>query len=83
MVDSRDRSALRQLVGDVVSRSLSGNTHATLNAAFDELGMPQVPKEEGSLRVRIERSFAQTSDSDLPRVAERILAQPWIFSGIG
>ncbi|MDH6522115.1 hypothetical protein [Streptomyces sp. SAI-090] len=75
MVDSRDRSALRQLVGDVVSRRLSGNTHATLNAAFDELGMPQVPKEEGSLRVRIERSFAQTSDSDLPRVAERILAQ--------
>ncbi|MFF4755241.1 AbiJ-related protein [Streptomyces sp. NPDC002514] len=74
MVNSRDRSGLRQLLDVVVSRHLSGNTHATLNAAFAELAMPEIPKEEGSLRERIERSYAQVSDNDLPHVAQRILA---------
>jgi very-short-patch-repair endonuclease len=75
MVDSRDRSALRRLVGDVVSRLSGENTHATLNTAFGELGMPPVPIEGGSKHERVERSFAQVPDSELPRVAERILAQ--------
>ncbi|WP_179892287.1 hypothetical protein [Streptomyces sp. rh34] len=50
MVSSRYRSGLRQQLDAVVSRHLSGNTHATLNAAFAELAMPEIPKEEGSRR---------------------------------
>ncbi|WSM44804.1 hypothetical protein OIE78_35140 (plasmid) [Streptomyces cellulosae] len=75
MVDSRDRSELRQLVGDVVSRLCGGNTHATLDAAFEALGMPPVPQEERTKRERVEQSFAQVPDSELPTVAERVLAQ--------
>ncbi|MFE9308149.1 hypothetical protein ACFYM5_10665 [Streptomyces sp. NPDC006706] len=75
MVDSRDRSALRQLVSDVVSPLGDENTHATLNTAFAQLGMPPIPEDEGSKRVRVERSLAQVSDGDLPRVAEHILAR--------
>ncbi|WP_340375943.1 hypothetical protein U5640_12750 [Streptomyces sp. SS7] len=75
MVDSRDRSALRQLVGDVVSTHCAGNTHATLDAAFAELGMPPVPQEDRTKRERIEQSFSQVPDSELPGVAERVLAQ--------
>ncbi|MEV6734778.1 MULTISPECIES: hypothetical protein [unclassified Streptomyces] len=72
MADSRDRSILRQVVGDVVAR-LGGNSHARLNAAFAELGMPAVP-EEGSKSERMERSFAQVPGPDLPLVANRTLA---------
>ncbi|MGV9967616.1 AbiJ-related protein [Streptomyces olivaceus] len=72
MAYGRDRSILRQVVGDVVAR-LSGNSHARLNAAFAELGMPAVP-EEGTKSERVERSFAQVPDSDLPLVANRVLA---------
>lgn len=61
------------MLDGVVSRHLSGNTHATLNAAFAEPAMPEVPEEEGALRVRIERSYAQVSVNDLPRVAQCIL----------
>ncbi|NSL42785.1 hypothetical protein [Streptomyces sp. 8P21H-1] len=75
MANSRDRSVLRQLLDVVVSRHLSGNTHATLNAAFAELAMPEIPKERGSLRERIECSYAQVCDNDLPHVAQRILAR--------
>ncbi|MGC0211984.1 MULTISPECIES: hypothetical protein [Streptomyces] len=75
MVNSGARSGLRQLLDGVVSHHLSGNTHATLNAAFADLAMPEVPKEAGSLRVRIERSFAQVSADELPQVAHRILAR--------
>ncbi|MFJ9683999.1 hypothetical protein ACIRP2_39310 [Streptomyces sp. NPDC101194] len=72
MADSRDRSILRQVVGDIVAL-LGGHSHARLNAAFAELGMPAVP-DEGSKGERVERSFAQVPDSDLPLVANRILA---------
>jgi hypothetical protein len=75
MVDSRDRSALRQLVGDVVSTHCGGNTHATLDAAFAELGMPPVPQEGRTKRERVEQSFSQVPDNELPGVAERVLAQ--------
>lgn len=75
MVDSRDRSALRQLVGDVVSTLCGGETHARLDAALAALGMPPVPQEERTKRERVAQSFAQVSDTELARVAERILAQ--------
>ncbi|MEU9303284.1 hypothetical protein [Streptomyces sp. NPDC048269] len=45
MADSRDRSTLRQLVGDVVVRLGGANAHATLDEAFAELGMPPVSDE--------------------------------------
>ncbi|MGW1643175.1 AbiJ-related protein [Streptomyces lavendulae] len=72
MADSRDRSLLRRAVGDVVAL-LGGHSHPRLNAAFAELGMPAVP-EEGTKAERLKRSFAQVTDSDLPLVANRILA---------
>lgn len=75
MVNNVPRLELRQLLNDVVSRHLSGNTHARLNAAFAELAMPEVPEEEGSLRERIKRSYAQVSNEALPQVAQRILAR--------
>lgn len=72
MVDSRDRSALRTLVGEVVA-GLGGLTHATLNPAFEQLGMPAVPEDAGSKRDRIELSFGQVPDAELPQVTRRIL----------
>ncbi|MFI6530717.1 AbiJ-related protein [Streptomyces uncialis] len=71
MAASRDRSTLRQLVGEVAAR-LGTNTHATLNEAFAKVGMP--PSDEGTKHERVERSFAQVSDSDLPVVAQSLLA---------
>ncbi|WP_329012036.1 hypothetical protein [Streptomyces sp. NBC_00690] len=71
MAASRDRSTLRQLVGEVAAR-LGGNTHATLSEAFTKVGMPQ--SDEGTKHERVERSFAQVSDSDLPAVAQNLLA---------
>ncbi|MFC9943966.1 hypothetical protein [Streptomyces pratensis] len=73
MADSRDRSTLRQLVGDLVAR-LDANTHATLNDAFIKVGMPPNPPEEGTKRERGERSYAQVPDSDLHTVARNLLA---------
>lgn len=73
MVDRRDRSALRELVSDVLSALGDENTHATLNTAFAQLGLP--PEDEGSKRERVERSLAQVSDDGLPHVAQRILAR--------
>ncbi|MFF3089987.1 hypothetical protein ACFVRB_33865 [Streptomyces nojiriensis] len=73
MAASRDRSTLRQLVGDVVVR-LDANTHATLNEAFAKVGMPPNPPEEGTKRERVARSFAQVPDSDLHTVAQHLLA---------
>ncbi|MGW7587699.1 AbiJ-related protein [Streptomyces rubiginosohelvolus] len=72
MADSRDHSILRRAVGDVVAL-LGGHSHPRLNAAFAELGMPTVP-EEGTKAERLERCFAQVTDSDLPLLANRILA---------
>ncbi|MCX5276835.1 hypothetical protein [Streptomyces virginiae] len=73
MAASRDRSTLRQLVGDVVVR-LDANTHATLNEAFAKMGMLPNPPEEGTKRERVARSFAQVPDSDLHTVALNLLA---------
>ncbi|MFE9400116.1 hypothetical protein [Streptomyces flavidovirens] len=74
MVDSRDRSALRTQVNEVVGL-LSGLTHATLNPAFEQLGMPSVPEEAGTKGERVKLSFRQVPDSELPRVAQRLLEQ--------
>ncbi|MGP3637514.1 hypothetical protein ACTU45_29945 [Streptomyces sp. 24-1644] len=73
MAAIRDRSTLRQLVGDVVAR-LDVNTHATLNDAFAKVGMPPNLPEEGTKRERVERSYAQVPDSDLHTVAQNLLA---------
>lgn len=74
MVDSRDRSALRRLVGEVLVR-LGGLTHATLNPAFEQLGMPAVPPDAGTKHERIDQSFRQIPDAELPQVTRRILEQ--------
>jgi hypothetical protein len=74
MGEDRDLAALRQLVGDVIAPLSDENTHRTLGDACEQLGLP-APTEEGSKRERVERSFAEVPDSDLPRVAERALAQ--------
>ncbi|MEV6653934.1 hypothetical protein [Streptomyces sp. NPDC051219] len=78
MVDSRDRSALRTLVGEVVAR-LSGLTHATLNPAFEQLGMPPVPEDAWTKRERVDLSFRQVPDSELPQVTRRILEQNHVY----
>ncbi|MFI7359433.1 hypothetical protein ACIBTP_36555 [Streptomyces avidinii] len=74
MADSRDRAALRQLVGDVIAPLSDELTHPRLGEECAQLGLP-VPTEEGSKRERVRRSFAEVLDSDLPRVAQRVLAQ--------
>ena len=74
MADSKDRAALRQLVGDVIAPLSDEYTHPRLGEACAQLGLP-VPTEEGSKRERVRRSFAEVLDSDLPRVAKRVLAQ--------
>lgn len=64
---------LRQLVGDVVA-SLATYTHKELGGKCVALGLPEPPGEsEGTKRQRVDRSFADLPDADLPVVAERIL----------
>ncbi|MEU9496546.1 hypothetical protein AB0D73_32805 [Streptomyces sp. NPDC048215] len=72
MVDSRDRSALRTQVHAAVG-FLGSLTHATLNPAFEQLGLPQVPADAGTKNERIELSFGQVPDSELVGVAQRFL----------
>ncbi|WP_097276324.1 hypothetical protein [Streptomyces sp. TLI_55] len=74
MADNRDRSALRSLVGEVIG-GLGSLTHRELNPAFEQLGMPPVPDDAGSKRDRIELSFSQVPDDELPQVTRRILEQ--------
>ncbi|MER5757246.1 hypothetical protein [Streptomyces sp. NPDC002088] len=74
MADSRDRSALRTLVGEVVA-GLGSLTHRELNPAFEHLGMPPVPDDAGSKRDRIELSLSQVPHAELPQVTRRILEQ--------
>ncbi|MGW6771933.1 AbiJ-related protein [Streptomyces sp. NPDC055037] len=72
MADSRGMSALRTLVGEVVA-GLGGLTHRELGPAFEQLGMPPVPEEAGSKRTRIEESFGQVPEAELPQVTRRVL----------
>ncbi|MEU9168610.1 hypothetical protein AB0D34_12570 [Streptomyces sp. NPDC048420] len=74
MVDSRDRSVLRALVGEVVAR-LGNLTHKELTPAFEQLGMPSVPPDAGSKRERIELSLRQVPDAELPQVTRSALEQ--------
>lgn len=74
MVDIRDRSALRTLVGEFVA-GLGCLTHRELTPAFERLGMPPVPEDAGSKRERIELSFSQVPDAELPQVTRRVLEQ--------
>lgn len=78
MAESRDRSALRALVGEVVA-SLGSLTHRELNPAFEQLGMPPVPDDAGSKRDRIEQSASQVPDAELPQVTRRILEQRLVY----
>jgi hypothetical protein len=77
MVDSRDRSALRTLVDEVVG-GLGSLTHRELNPAFEQLGMPPVPDDAGSKRERIELSLSQVHDTELPQVTRRLLEQGYV-----
>ncbi|MEU9405152.1 hypothetical protein AB0E08_05495 [Streptomyces sp. NPDC048281] len=72
MVDSRDHSALRALLGNVVA-GLGSLTHKELDRAFVQLGMPPVPEEAGSRRERVALSFHQVPDDALSQVARRVL----------
>ncbi|MER6319276.1 hypothetical protein ABT237_36810 [Streptomyces sp. NPDC001581] len=72
MAASRDRSILRQLVGDVIARLGEVSTHAMLNEDLAELGMPPA-SDEGTKNERVERSFATVPDSDLPTIAKNLL----------
>ncbi|MFJ1597246.1 hypothetical protein [Streptomyces sp. NPDC088261] len=72
MADSRDTSALLTLVGKVVA-GLGGLTHRELAPAFDQLGMPPLAEEAGSKRTRIEKSFGQVPEAQLPQLARRVL----------
>ncbi|MFG3348633.1 hypothetical protein ACGF1Z_26680 [Streptomyces sp. NPDC048018] len=78
MVDIRDHSALRTLVGEVVA-GLGSLTHRQLTPAFEQLGMPPVPEDAGSKRERIELSFSQVPDAELPQVTQRILEQSHLY----
>lgn len=78
MVGSSDRSALRALLDTSVA-PLSDLTHTVLSKAFDRLGMPAIPQDAGSKRVRVEQSLQQVPDSELPRLAQRILQQDFPF----
>ncbi|MDX2576678.1 hypothetical protein PV332_14490 [Streptomyces scabiei] len=78
MAESRDRSALRALVGEVVA-GLGSLTHRELNPAFEQLGMPLVPDDAGSKRDRIEQSASQVPDAELPQVTRRILEQRFVY----
>lgn len=46
-----------------------------LSQAFERLGMPAIPQDAGSKRVRVEQSFQQVPDTELPRLAQRLLQQ--------
>ncbi|MFE1612653.1 hypothetical protein ACH4KC_12070 [Streptomyces griseoaurantiacus] len=74
MVDSRDRSTLRALVGEAVL-GLGGLTHRQLTPVFEQLGMPPVPEEAGTKRERIEQSFSQVPDAELPQLTRGVLEQ--------
>ncbi|MEV6029238.1 hypothetical protein [Streptomyces sp. NPDC052036] len=74
MVGSSDRSALRALL-DIAVAPLSNLTHAVLSRAFERLGMPAIPENAGSKSARIEQSLQQVPDTELPRLAQRVLQQ--------
>jgi very-short-patch-repair endonuclease len=70
-----DLALLRRLVGGVVATLPDHYTHRELCAACQRLGLPEPPGQDGySKRERINHSFADLPDADLPNVAERILA---------
>lgn len=78
MVDIRDRSTLRTLIGKAIA-GLGSLTHRELTPALEQLGMPSVAGDTGSKRQRIELSLRQVPDAELPRVTRRILEQRDIF----
>ncbi|MEU9471326.1 hypothetical protein AB0D78_32820 [Streptomyces avermitilis] len=74
MVGSRDRATLRAVLDTAVA-PLSDLTHAVLSQAFERLGMPAIPENAGSKTVRVELSLQQVPDTELPRLAQRVLQQ--------
>ena len=69
-----DLVKLRGLVGSEI-QGLTIYTHRELAEACEDLGLPKPPDEKsGSKRDRVNQSFHDLPDSDLPMVAERILA---------
>ncbi|MEV7003939.1 hypothetical protein AB0N62_40795 [Streptomyces sp. NPDC093982] len=73
-----DRSALRALLDTAVA-PLSDLTHTVLSQAFERLGMPAIPDDAGSKRVRVEQSLQQVPDTEHRLLAEGVLQQQDAF----
>lgn len=70
-----DSAALRELLRPLVMRALAANSHKTLPAACERLGLPSPPSEDGMSRSqRSAASFSAVPDSDLPEIANRLIA---------
>ncbi|GAB2962006.1 hypothetical protein LWP59_34645 [Amycolatopsis acidiphila] len=74
MASAADLAKLREVLEFVPSRISGANTHATLTAACEALGLPAPPQaNEGSKYERASASFAEVPDAALARVAEKVL----------
>jgi hypothetical protein len=67
-----DLTALRALLHPHIIGLIESNTHNTLPAVCERLGLPALPSE-GSKRERVSTCFQSLPDVDLPMVAERLL----------
>jgi very-short-patch-repair endonuclease len=72
VVGDMDLVVLRELLGVVISSISGSSTHKTLGGACEILGLP-TPPDEGTKHERVFKSFADLPDTNLPRVAEKIL----------
>jgi very-short-patch-repair endonuclease len=73
-VDELDLARLKDKLRQVMTR-LGTNTHKTLPAIFEKLGLHEPPTEGSPSRnERAMAAFAQVADEDLPALAERYVA---------
>lgn len=72
MASGSELAALREAVGLLPSLIANGSTHKTLAAECEALGLP-VPPDDGTKFERASASFDALLDSNLARVAERLL----------
>lgn len=77
-----DSVTLREILRPLVMRVLAANTHKTLPAACERLGLPSPPSEDGlSKSQRSAASFSAVLDSALPETADRLIAGGSLTSG--
>jgi very-short-patch-repair endonuclease len=72
MAPGIDVAALRDIVSRIAHQVSQSGTHATLDDALNQLGLP-ASASDGSKAVRAESSVAAVSDDQLPEVARRVL----------